>query len=62
MEANMRRKEKRNLEGTKKHKGLHTFVGFIFGMYLAVSVYLIYNLYRWVLKYLSSLLKVVPSG
>lgn len=39
------KKEKLKLK-EKKHKKFNTFVGFILGMYLTVSAYLIYNLYR----------------
>ena len=39
----------------KKHKGFNVFVGFLLGMYLTISGYLIYNLYYYlILKYLIS--------
>lgn len=48
----MTRKEKKELKKQrlkakeKKHKGFNVFVGFILGMYLTISGYLIYNLYN----------------
>ena len=48
----MTRKEKKELkreklkQKEKKHKGFNIFVGFLLGMYLTISAYLIYNLYK----------------
>ena len=43
-EKKQMKKEKLKLK-EKKHKKFNTFVGFLLGMYLTVSAYLIYNLY-----------------
>ena len=62
----MTRKEKKELkrqklkQKEKKHKGFNVFVGFLLGMYLTISGYLIYNLYK--LTGIEDLIRYIVMG